>query len=267
MPRALFVSPHFDDVAFSCGGIAAALARAGWATTLLTVFTRSVRRPRGFALACQRDKGLDADTDYMALRTEEDNGAAALLAFESVVRLDLLEAPHRGYESPAALFGPFQPKDDVVPELSRRLATHIARYDLVLAPQALGAHVDHRRVRDACVANPGSAGIAWYRDTPYAIRDPQAEPAIPALAALGPVAIPLAAASLGAKLEACAAYTSQLGFQFGGVPSMRQTLSDFADAEGARFGARGPAEVVRTVESLGRMLGALWFDSGVRVGP
>ncbi len=248
MPRALFVSPHLDDVAFSCGGVAAALALAGWTTTLVTAFTRTVLRPSGFALACQLDKGLDTGVDYMALRREEDVRAAAALRCTTLAWLDLLEAPHRGYESAAALFGPFAAADDVASELTARLATYLAAADVVFVPQALGSHVDHRRVRDATLtltlADPTK--LAWYRDTPYAIRESAAEPDVTVVREAAPFAYPLAPPHLAAKLEACAAYASQIGFQFGGAAQMRTTLVEFADAEGLRHGAAGPVEVVRT---------------------
>ena len=58
MPAALFLSPHLDDVAFSCGALFDALAARGWDAHLVTVFTRSVPGPRGFALECQTSKGI-----------------------------------------------------------------------------------------------------------------------------------------------------------------------------------------------------------------
>ncbi len=66
---------------------------------LVTAFTRSVVPAHGFALACQLDKGLAPDVDYMALRRQEDRDAADILRFSAVHWLDLLEAPHRGYGS------------------------------------------------------------------------------------------------------------------------------------------------------------------------
>ena len=65
MSTTLFLSPHLDDVAFSCGATVAKLARDGRAV-VATMFTASVAAPRGFALACQTDKGLPEDADYMA---------------------------------------------------------------------------------------------------------------------------------------------------------------------------------------------------------
>ena len=94
---ALLVSPHLDDAAFSCGGLAAMLARAGWRVVIATLFTRSVHPATGFALACQRDKGLADEVDYMALRRAEDVSAVACLGAEAW-HGDLPEAPHRGYD-------------------------------------------------------------------------------------------------------------------------------------------------------------------------
>lgn len=254
MPRALFLSPHFDDVAFSCGGTAFALANRGWTTTLCTVFTKSVPHPTGFALACQLDKGLAADVDYLALRRTEDDVAARALAFSEVARLDFAEAPHRGYGSAAALFGDFSPTDDITHALEARLREYVSGYDAVFAPQALGAHVDHRRVRDAVVmladALPQAPRTVWYRDAPYVLREPLANPS-EALASKTPAAVAFAldVRALAAKLDACAAYGTQLGFQFGGERAMRDALADFAVAEGHRFGVNAPSEAFRSYDS------------------
>ncbi|MBX9625393.1 MAG: PIG-L family deacetylase [Gemmataceae bacterium] len=231
MPTALFLSPHLDDVAFSCGGTVARLAAAGWRCVLATAFTRSVPHPTGFALACQADKGLPADVDYLALRRAEDAGACRALGAEPVW-LDLPEAPHRGYGSAAELFAGVKDADDVWRPLADRLhALHReAAPDLVFTPQGLGNHVDHVQLIRAADAVRLLGAACWYRDTPYAIRDPAADPA--AGVPTGPeFAVPVGA-HLAAKLEACAAYRTQLGFQFGGESAMRDRLSAFALAEG-----------------------------------
>ena len=107
---ALAISPHLDDAVFSCGGTLATLASSGWRVVVATLFTQSVMNPAGFALACQLDKGLDASVDYMALRRAEDADACARLGVEPHW-MALPEAPHRGYESAGALFGPVLPTD------------------------------------------------------------------------------------------------------------------------------------------------------------
>ena len=232
MPTALFVSPHLDDVAFSCGGLAALLVGEGWHTVLATVFTRSVVPATGFALACQLDKGLPSEVDYMALRRNEDLAAAAHLAATALHWLDLPEAPHRGYGSPAALFGAVQADDGaetlVIGGLSA-LAQAVAP-DLVLAPQGLGNHVDHQVVVAAVQAVFPAGVIAYYRDTPYAIRQPTADPL--ACVPRGASSLVNIASALPAKVAASAAYASQIGFQFGGPHPLATALRDFALLEG-----------------------------------
>ena len=217
---ALLLSPHLDDAAFSCGGTAATLAAAGWDVVVATAFTRSVHPASGFALACQRDKGLDDAVDYMALRREEDEAACRSLGARPVL-LDLPEAPNRGYTSAAALFAAPSADDAVAEPLGVLLAGLLAaeRPDLLLAPQGCGRHVDHLQLVTALLALPGPLPpLGFYRDTPYVIRDRAAEPDPRAAAAAAiPVVVPLDQAARAAKQRAIGCYRTQLGFQFGGA--------------------------------------------------
>ncbi|GAB3300748.1 PIG-L family deacetylase [Geodermatophilus aquaeductus] len=211
------VSPHLDDAAFSVGGTLAALADAGHEVTVVTCFTRSVPDPAGFALACQLDKGLTADVDYMALRRAEDAAAMAVLGAVSR-HLDLPEAPHRGYTSAPDLFAGVHDGDDVWRPVCAALAD--VPGDLWLAPQALGAHVDHLQVLRAVTALDRPA--LWWRDSPYVLREPDAVPGPDLPGGLTPVELPQDAAR---RADACACYATQLGFQFGGPEPMRAALA------------------------------------------
>ncbi len=245
MQTALFLSPHLDDVAFSCGGLAAQLGDAGWRTVMATAFTRTIHPATGFALACQLDKGLGPEVDYMALRRAEDAAAAAMLGTEAVW-LDLPEAPHRGYHSAPALFGPMLEADPIVPPLTaafRDLRDRLAPA-LVLAPQGLGNHVDHRQVILAALAVFDPAQMAFYRDTPYVIREPGA-PAWERVPLL-PRSIVGIATGLGRKIAASAAYASQIGFQFKGAAALDDALRSFA----VREGNGAPAEAFLAREGL-----------------
>ena len=232
MPTALFLSPHLDDAVFSCGGLLALLADQGWRTVLATAFTRSVVPATGFALACQLDKGLSPDVDYMQLRRDEDRAAAALLGTAELRWLDLLEAPHRGYQSAAALFATLHPGDTVAGPLGTAFAAlaHECNADLVLAPQGLGNHVDHQQVIHAAQHCFARSRLAFYRDTPYAIRQPSAQPlqAVPS----GPVVSVAIGPVLARKLAAAQAYASQIGFQFGSADALATSLAGFARSEG-----------------------------------
>ena len=232
MPTALFLSPHLDDVVFSCGGLAALLADRGWYTVLATAFTRSAVPASGFALACQLDKGLPADVDYMALRRAEDRAAAAAIGITELRWLDLLEAPHRGYGAAPELFGAIHADDGVAAPLAAAFSTLASDVtaDVVLAPQGLGNHVDHQQVIAAALRCFPPQRLAFYRDAPYAIRQPAARP-LPLIPTHPVVTVGIGAA-LARKIAAAQAYTTQIGFQFGGAEAVAHALAGFADAEG-----------------------------------
>ncbi|MGF1552186.1 MAG: PIG-L deacetylase family protein [Paracoccaceae bacterium] len=241
--RALFLSPHLDDAAFSAGGLVIALARAGWEVTLATVFTRSVEHPTGFALECQTSKGIAPEVDYMALRRAEDRAACDALGARPLY-MDYPEAPHRGYDSPDALFGERVDGDDAAETLAPAFARLVDRLgpDLVALPEGLGDHVDHRAVVEGWTgAERGTAVVRW-RDLPYAARLDRLAPAEACFLI-----------DLPGKLGACAAYDSQLYTQFGGEGGMRRLLTAFAFGEGA---GRTAAEGV-SGEGAGLLAGVL----------
>ncbi|MCP3063661.1 PIG-L family deacetylase [Myxococcus sp. K38C18041901] len=245
MSTALFVSPHLDDVAFSCGGTLAALKAKGWTVALITVFTRSVPEPQGFALHCQTAKGLAPEADYMALRREEDRAFAKRLGVDVLTWADLEEAPHRGYASAEALFQPPRADDAITAEVARRLKPVLWEMtpSRVFVPQALGSHVDHVQVVRAVRGLGIPSNRVWYyRDTPYAVRQPDAkpDPALPRKLRPQPVDI---TAHLARKVEGCLCYGTQLGFQFGGEAGVARMLEAFHHQEAQTHGCSGAAEV------------------------
>jgi len=240
MPRALAFSPHLDDAAFSCGGTLARLARMGWTVTVCTAFTQSVPRPTGFALACQLDKGLGPEVDYMALRRAEDTAACALLGAQPRW-LDLPEAPHRGYGDARALFAPPQPADTIAAPLTRALISMLdAGPDLVLAPQAVGGHVDHVvLVRALRAVLPPDLPVLWWTDYPYSAK-PHSHPARPFAAEMSAWPDVALEGDAETRRRACGAYRTQLGFQFGGEAGLRQALAEAGAAERFRAQSRAP---------------------------
>jgi hypothetical protein len=116
----------------------------------------------------------------------------------------------------------------------------------VLAPLALGDHVDHRQLRRA-LGLPGRVGdpepvarfargsLAPWRDTPHVIHGD--DPSTP-----GDDAVVVSGDALQRKLAACACYSTTMGAEFGGERRMRQLVSDLAFEEGRRHGRPAPAE-------------------------
>ena len=226
---ALAISPHLDDAAFSCGGTLARLAAAGIRVVVATVFTRSVPDPQGFALACQLDKGLDASVDYMALRRQEDAAACERLGAETRW-LPFAEAPHRGYASAAELFEPINPGDRIGDDVLLALRTLVdeVRPALLLAPQAIGGHVDHVVTARAIRALAPKSPVLWWRDFPYLTRHAARTPCAADLASLAECTVNVEPEP---RRAACAAYTSQLGFQFGGEARLAALLMEAGPLE------------------------------------
>lgn len=219
MKTLLAISPHLDDAIFSAGTTLWRASRRGWRTFVATVFTGTVEQPKGFALACQLDKGLSADIDYMALRRAEDEQACALLGAEAI-HLPELEAPHRGYDSAPALFADVRSDDPARLSVLEALAALVSdiRPDVILGPFGLGGHVDHLIVRDAAEALPAVASSYLWEDWPYLDRHAPPDRSVAAL-------IPATGGGRTAKTAACAAYGSQLGFQFGGAEALAARLA------------------------------------------
>ncbi|MCJ2036618.1 PIG-L deacetylase family protein [Methylobacterium sp. J-068] len=254
MPTALALSPHLDDAAFSCGGLLHALAGDGWRVVMATLFTGSVASPTGFALACQTDKGLGPEIDYMRLRRAEDAGAAEALGIEAPRHLPFREAPHRGYGWAHELFQDVRADDGIVPDLARAIRDLLAETapDLVLAPQAVGGHVDHVQVvRALDIAGP-RAPILWWRDFPYTVRSQAPKQPLRArFADLAEAECRFGPEGQAAKAAACAAYTTQLGFQFGGPAGLAARLAREGGIERFRREGALPDSVRRRVADAG----------------
>lgn len=240
-----------DDVVFSCGATIARLSRCGWRVVVATAFTASVPEPTGFALACQVDKGISPDADYMALRRVEDEASVRRLG-GSPLWLGMPEAPHRGYDSAQKLFESVADRDLVHEELAQRVGELLRKLspELIFSPQAVGGHVDHcqllRAVRELQVAHAGlQRRLLFYREAPYAIREVSVSRERLQSARGSRELVERAVGvecDMQTKLDACALYYTQLGFQFGGERWMRHCLRDFAREEGRRLGLGGPAE-------------------------
>lgn len=256
--RVVAVSPHLDDAVFSVGGTLARLAAAGSEVGVVTCFTGSVDPATAseFALSTQLDKGLGAGVDYMALRREEDRRALGTLGTGIVgTHLDLLEAPHRGYASAPELFAGRRPDDEVAGPLAAALEPLLTDADLVLAPQALGDHVDHQWVGAVVADLVPVARRAWWRDTPYVVKRPDA---LPMDHVDGEAVVVDVGATLERKVEAVGRYVTQVPFQFGSAEAAGETLRALAHDEGGAI----PAEVLRAGDAAHDVLGRLLSSSG-----
>jgi LmbE family N-acetylglucosaminyl deacetylase len=203
--RAVVVSPNLADAVLACGATLAGLAAGGWRLTLVTAFAG----------------GAD---DRAAVLRDEDHAAASALGIAEVVHLPLAggRTDERAPAHAAAALGP---------------VLDGAQPDRVFAPGATAGHVDHVATVAALRWLDHPAPVVRFRDAPAAA----GEPGPPPLPDERPIPV---AALLPRKLDAAGAYATLAAERFGGVPELHAALTAYAEAEGRRLGADGPAEAL-----------------------
>jgi LmbE family N-acetylglucosaminyl deacetylase len=222
--RPVFLAPHYDDVALSCGGTVALLAEQGRSPAIVTCFGGGPDGPLSpFAAFQHRWRGL-ADDEVLALRRAEERAAAAALGAEPLW-LDLPDAVYRGdrYLSDEQLFGSLHPDDaELLPRLRTALTERLAAAGVAPAwfavPLGIGNHVDHQLVRHLGHALRREGWTVWaYEDFPYSTLE-RGSRELTALArqhAAGDSWIqPLAAHQLEKRIAAVECYRSQLKVLF-----------------------------------------------------
>ncbi len=246
--RHVYLSPHYDDAALSCGGLIHQQTQAGQLALVVTVCaappdSNEVLSP--FAQSQHRQWGNPGDV--IAARQAEDQAAMQLLGAD-YLRLRFRDCIYRSdprqeewfYLSEADLFGQVHPAEQfLVAEIAAAILELVPAENetLLYAPLALGHHVDHQLVRAAAwQLRDYGYRLVFYEDYPYA--DPhyaakyrQTDPVT--LAAQQPGLLQaqlcwLAEADLVAKIAAIAAYASQLAVLFGREADMAGRVYNFA---------------------------------------
>ncbi len=151
----LYISPHFDDVVFSCAGKIIDDVTNGFKVIVVTVFTKSNAK----------------DLVIYKTRSEENNQALLILGAEGI-NLDFFDAPyrHQYYNSFRRLLLERHPLDNIEFVSSIGVALN-ELYSAILpaevyAPLAVGEHIDHRLCFESVVGYL-SCPITFYEDRPY----------------------------------------------------------------------------------------------------
>jgi len=248
----LYLSPHLDDAALSCGGLIHQQVRAGLSVSVLTIFAGSAQADLRSPFARALEARWDAQGDAIAMRRQEDREALAVLGAEPIhwAYQDAIYRLHTRTGNPLyarreAIFGHVGRYD---PVKARALASQIRRFwrdagrPKVYAMLAAGRHVDHQIVQAAVLRLVERDGleVAWYEDYPYAedqeaVRQAVAESP---LGVLQPQVVRLAEEDLAAKCDAIARYRSQIPIFWQDEADMRRHVRGHA----LRMGGGFPAE-------------------------
>lgn len=211
--KAIFVSPHFDDVALSCGGMAAWLARHGQ-VVVVTVF------------AAQPPTALNQFAEFQHQRWGIGPAAVDLRGREDIAAMNVLGVEHRWLDFPDAiyrgdlylsdddLFGPVKPGDHACSHAVREALADLIqtwKAQRVYLPLAIGGHVDHQICREVGfpLAEQGIP-IWFYEDFPYALASGAVEAAV--VSATQPLVSEIVdvTSTFEQRLAAIACYASQI---------------------------------------------------------
>jgi LmbE family N-acetylglucosaminyl deacetylase len=236
----MYLSPHLDDVALSSGGLIHRQVQAGTGILVLTIFAGPPVHSELSPLAAELHAQWGHPTEPVAVRRKEDEKAMRLLGADNI-HLGYADAIYRFddtsflYLCDEDLFGPLHPSDlKLVSQITEAITEiYSPHQSTIYAPLAVGNHVDHQLVREAALTlHHRSHPVIFYEDYPY-VEVPGA-----LTRELDRIGIEswteeirrLDEENLAIKIEAIAAYASQIDRLFQGVETMAQRVRDYASA-------------------------------------
>jgi LmbE family N-acetylglucosaminyl deacetylase len=248
--RSIFVSPHFDDVAYSCGGTISKLVSEGQRPLVITVFAGiptftfnplNLVSKAGRPLAFRVHRGMGFSLEYclnpakiVKLRRQEDAQALDYLGAD-VFWLDYLDGIYRGNARrythlQQLLGGEIHPEDH---KISQQLAAELGKIDeqhpgiTWYMPLGVGRHVDHQLVSAAAQGLiERGASVKFYEDFPYVAADGALQARLQELnRPLKPSQVEIA---LQHRVEAAALYASQIKMSFGNKNAIQKAIQDYA---------------------------------------
>ncbi|MCB2214017.1 PIG-L family deacetylase [bacterium] len=237
----IFISPHLDDVALSCGGLVWDLAQGGDCVEIWSVFAGEPPEGPYSAFAEENHQRWGrSGREAMILRWEEDRAACTVLG-AAQRHLDFPDAIYRSdpktgkpvVNNNDELFGK-QPEAWLVQAIAARLAGELPAGAQVVFPLGLGGHIDHRAV----VAAGRRLGrtSAWYADYPYILKHYVS----PLLTEVGLIRQPrpLDEDALAAWQDAVLCYASQIGDFWRDAEETRLALRNYMAGGGGRLWVR-----------------------------
>lgn len=163
MHELTILSPHRDDAVFSLGLSLLEWRKLPLRLRIVNFFTVSAYGPRA---------GSTATSTITSLREREDRRVVASIDPRiQITSLDLLDAPLRLGISPDSVCKPQIEAEQTISNPDEVLTLHMRKYfhqGFVLAPLALGDHVDHLAVRQTAIAASSGHNLGFYEDLPYA---------------------------------------------------------------------------------------------------
>lgn len=250
----IFLSPHFDDIALSCGGLAWQKSDAGEAVSIWTICAGDIPPGPLSAFAEKLHARWQTGREAVAQRRLEDAASCRVLGAsyrwlavpDCIYRRD----PSPGAQAPEHLYGeeslmgPIHPaEEELIRQLAAQLKQELPEDAQVISPLALGGHVDHRLTR--AVAERLGRELLYYADYPYCLHT---EKELEQMRASGwrAVHIPVSRQALEAWQQSVAAHASQISSFWPDLNAMRRAIRDYKTNQEGIVLWQAPAPVLPT---------------------
>jgi LmbE family N-acetylglucosaminyl deacetylase len=247
----IYLSPHFDDAVFSCGGLLWEQVQAGDSVTIWTICAGEPLPGAFSEFAQMHHIRWESGDQAVAQRKLEDQQACRLVgaAYRYLPVPDCIyRRPGEDYFAPQpkppaqripqdprpdehlyttleAILGPLRPEEErLVGQVSAELARTLPPESQVVCPLALGGHADHRLTRRAAEAT--GRPLQYYADFPYVLRS---TPQVEELKSRGwrHTTRPVSPPGVEAWYQAMIAHQSQISTFWDDLPALRSALESY----------------------------------------
>jgi len=172
----IYLSPHFDDVALSCGGLVWEQSHAGDEVSLWTVCGGKPQQMVHSPIIEELHTRWESGDQAIRIRKREDIRSCRSLNAsyrhfnipDCIYRVDKNNNPL--YPTQEALFGSLNNYDNTITKkLVKKMDRLIPPEAQVVCPLAIGNHVDHQLTRQ--IAAQIGRSVWFYADFPYVLKN------------------------------------------------------------------------------------------------
>lgn len=243
----IFISPHFDDVALSCGGLVYTLTHGGHRVEIWTIMGGFPSNEKYSAFADQNHHAWGmSGVEAIEMRRGEDRAACEVLGAQPR-DFDWLDAIYRHDPDKSVplvnnndeLFSK-SPEMSLVDEIAAMLIKEIPADAHVVGPIGLGNHIDHRAVTQAVQALPRT--FAYYADYPYILEHFDSSAITANYFAKQPIT--LSQEALMAWQAAVLHYASQLSGFWRDADEAQLALRNYLAGGGGRLWKKSPSHLI-----------------------
>ena len=236
----IYLSPHFDDIALSCGGLVWEQVKSGDKVSIWTICAGKPPREPLSSYAQSIHERWETSREPVSVRWAEDMISSQRMG-ASPRYFSIPDALYRRssmddsplYTSESELFGDLCLEEaGLVDTLTGELLKSLPPASELVCPMALGGHVDHRLVRSA--ARELSLRMWYYADYPYIGQIDESKLSINP--EMHQKVFPVSEAGLNVWVEAVAAHASQISTFWSDLDQVRDAIRSYWEPyEGIRL--------------------------------